>query len=429
MGRVERAKQVCNIYWHVVSKEEHPKDKSSRTTHRPTYDPPCNPTITISNTLNAEPLDQITSLPESVTAQAGNSSQESQIPMEIEAVYWQRNNSGELIHITVVLCHPLKAYGHSAFRVIKLWDLGNWENGDLPAMQSLEKLQLCGGEDDDATVDGFSITMAKFPRLRSLKLWNLVVGNAEKFFPGPIQSLCKVKVDFCFISTDRFLNLSAAAAKSLYICIRQSDGTTGPYEISTPKLMDLTVDGRLPPGFRLKGLPQDCTLCADTFLLQGANIDHTINVAGVRILWYEGRLWIPAWTNQIGRGRITSFKCQNMMLTRSLWNALRSCTSLRVVHIYVARHNPDPPPLDPLVEPAELFQEVPHWINDLTIHEEQILKHVWDKGIRVMNGRFQALFGPRWWSGCADSLAVFVMVHSHHSSEVVEKYPKYGSLH
>ncbi|KGQ00709.1 hypothetical protein PAAG_11711 [Paracoccidioides lutzii Pb01] len=139
-------------------------------------------------------------------------------------------------------------------------------------MQSLEKLQLCGGEHDDATVDGFSITMAKFPRLWSLKLWNLVGANAEKFFPGPIQSLRKVKVEFCFISTVRFLNLSAVAAESLYLCIRQSDGVTGPYEISTTKIMNLTIGGRLPPGFRLKGLPQNCTLCADAFLLQGAKI-------------------------------------------------------------------------------------------------------------------------------------------------------------
>lgn len=39
------------------------------------------------------------------------------------------------------------------------------------------------------------------------------------------------------------------------------------------------------------------------------------------------------------------------MLTRSLWNALRSAPSLRVIHIFVARHYP---PADPLVEVSNL---------------------------------------------------------------------------
>ncbi|OAT02150.1 uncharacterized protein BDCG_17412 [Blastomyces dermatitidis ER-3] len=83
--RDEQAKQVRNIYWHVISKDESPRDDNPRSKHRRTREPAANRIIAVANSPEVEPSDHGTRALEPPNARAGNSLQESQIPVEIEA--------------------------------------------------------------------------------------------------------------------------------------------------------------------------------------------------------------------------------------------------------------------------------------------------------------------------------------------------------
>jgi len=82
LGRVEQAKQVRNVYWHVTSKDDPPSNDNPRTVRRQARNQPSNRVIEIPDDPIAEPLGQTNAAAPELPAQPRDPPQEHQAPPE-----------------------------------------------------------------------------------------------------------------------------------------------------------------------------------------------------------------------------------------------------------------------------------------------------------------------------------------------------------